>query len=901
MSPRSTASGRRPTSRRGGMRSLRAFLVRMRGLFNTEHIERDLAEEIEFHLQMRIEDNIRSGMTPAEARREALIDSGGLESAKEACRDRRGLPLFENFLQDVRYALRTLRKNRGFTLTALLALGLGVGANAAIFGLVDAFLLRLLPVRNPQALILIDRGFSYATFEQLRDRNHSFSGMFAYDESHVTMTIDGQPEYVDGDFVSGSYFDVLGVGAIAGRTLRAEDDQPGRQPVAVISYRYWDQRFARDASTIGKTIFLADTPCIIVGVTQPGFFGRSVAGKSADVMLPMSVQRGVALKDHDSFSVMARLQPGVSIEQAQADVNGLYRQIRTDASRTPQQVLRELQTKPVQLRPGIRGTSDANGKFATELRILSGVGGVALLIACVNIANLLLARAAGRHKEIAVRLSIGASRGRLIRQLLTESAVLAAAGGCLGLLIAKGGQGLLLAALSYGRGPIPFDLSVDSRLLAFTGTVCMITGVLFGLVPALAAARVDVGQILKGDERGAESRPLHLRTTSLLVVLQVALSLVLLIGSGLMIRSLRALHDVDFGFERETVVAAWVFPALAGYDHAREMSLYRDLPERLKAIPGVLSASLLRVRMLRGGWYRDVWPQSAEIVPEQSRKVRCDPVGPAFFETMGIRLLRGREFSAADSESAPRVAVISEAMARKFFPDQDPIGLHLGFGGPQTSGEIQIVGMVRDVRHRIPEDRPVESVYIPYTQTPPEGLGQMNLMVRTAASPGTVVAAMRHALHSIDRNLPLVGVQTQAEEIDDAFGDQRSLATLLTVFGALTLMLTSIGVYGTMAYAVRRRTRELGIRMALGAGKDSVRWMVLRQALALVLAGVAIGIPVAAAATRLIASLLFGLTASDPVTIAGAIVGMVATAALAAWIPARRATQVDPLVALRYE
>jgi predicted permease len=883
------------------MRSIRAFLVRVRGLFNTEQIERDLANEIEFHLQMRIEDNIRSGMTPSEARREALIDSGGLEPAKEAYRDRRGLPWLENFLQDVRYALRALRKSRGFTITALLTLGLGIGANAAIFGLVDAFLLRLLPVRNPHELILIDRGFPYATFEQLRDRSHSFSGMFAYDESHVTMTIDGQPEYVDGDFVSGNYFDVLGVRAIAGRTLRAGDDQPGRQPAAVISYGYWDQRFARDASAIGKTIFLADTPCIIVGVTQPGFFGRSVAGKSADVTLPMSVRRGVALKDHDSVSVMARLQPGVSIEQAQTDVNGLYRQIRTDASRTSQQVLRELQMKPVQLRPGIRGTSDANGAFATKLRILAGVGGVALVIACVNIANLLLARAAGRQKEIAVRLSIGASRGRLIRQLLTESAVLAAAGGGLGLLIAKGGQGLLLTVLSYGRGPIPFDLSVDSRLLTFTAAVCVITSVLFGLVPALAAARVDVGPILKGDERGAESRPLHLRTTSLLVVVQVALSLVLLIGSGLMIRSLRALHDVDFGFERESVVAAWVFPALAGYDHAREMSLYRDLQGRLKAIPGVLSTSMLRVRMLRGGWYRDVWPQPAEIVPEQSRKVRCDQIGPEFFETMGIRLLRGREFSAADSETAPRVAVISEVMARKFFPDQDPIGLHLGFGGPQTSGDIQIVGVVRDVRHRVPEDRPVESVYIPYTQSPPEGLGQMNLMVRTAASPGAVVDAMRRTVQSIDRNLPLVGVQTQAEEIDDAFGDQRSLATLLTVFGAVTLMLTAIGVYGTMAYAVGRRTRELGIRMALGAGTDRVRWMVLRQALVLVLAGVAIGIPVAVAASRLIASMLFGLTASDPVSIAGAIVGMVATAALATWIPARRATQVDPLRALRFE
>jgi predicted permease len=399
----------------------------------------------------------------------------------------------------------------------------------------------------------------------------------------------------------------------------------------------------------------------------------------------------------------------------------------------------------------------------------------------------------------------------------------------------------------------------------------------------------------------SSSRPLHLRSINVLVVVQVALSLVLLIAAGLMIRSLRALHDVDFGFEREKVVVAWIFPALAGYDHVKEMNLYRDLPERLKAIPGILSTSLLRVRMLGGGWYRDVWAQSAEIVPEQNRKVRCDPVGPRFFETMGIKLLRGREFSPSDSETAPKVAVISEAMARKFFPDQNPIGLHLGFGGPQTRGDIQIVGVARDVRHGAPDERPVESVYVPYTQAPADQLGQMNLMVRSTASPSTVIAAMRRELQSLDWNLPLVGVQTQAEEIDDAFGRQRSLATLLSIFGAVTLLLTSIGLYGTMSHAVARRTKELGIRMALGAGKDNVRWMVLRQALLVVLIGVAIGIPVAAAATRLIASMLFAVTTTDPISISGAILGMFATAALATWIPCARATRVDPIVALRYE
>jgi predicted permease len=882
------------------MRSIRAFLLRAKSLLHKGDMDRQFAREIECHLQMDIENNIRSGMTPAEARRAALIESGGLEAAKEAYRDRRGLPFLENLFGDLRYALRTVRKSPGFTLTVWLTLALGIGANTAIFSLVDAFLLRPLPVKDPQELVVVRRSFPYETLVQFRDRSGSFAGMFGYDETHLSVTINGQPEYVDADFVSGNYFDVLGVGAIAGRTLHAEDDQPGRQPVAVISDLYWDRRFGREPSAIGKTIYLAGKSCIIIGVTPPGFFGRNVAGKSADIVLPMFLQRGLALKDHDSVSIMARLKPGVSREQARAELDVIYRQVLTADAGTA--ISARIQRVPrMELNPGLRGTSSSNGGFATELRILAAVAGIALLIACVNVANLLLARAARRHKEIAVRLSIGAGRGRLIRQLLTESAVLAMGGGALGLLLAKVGLGLLLAVLSDGQDAIPFDLSVDLRVLGFTGAISLLTGILFGLAPALAAARLDLAPILKGSERGAETRPLHLGTTNLLVVVQVALSLVLLIGSGMMIRSLRALHDVDFGFEREKVVAAWVIPALAGYDHAREMSLYRELPERVNTIPGVRSTSLLRVRMFRGGSYRDVWAQSPEMFPDDARKVRLDPVGPRFFETMGIELLLGREFSPADSETAPKVAVISEAMARKFFPNQNPIGLHLGFAGPQSSGEIQIVGVSRDVRHRVPEDRPGESVYIPYTQAPATHLGQMNLIVRTMANPGTVIAAMRRELQSIDRNLPLVGVQTQAQEIEDAFGRQRSLATLLSIFGALALILTSIGLYGTMSNAVGRRTRELGIRMALGAEKQDVLWMVLRQALWLVLIGVAIGIPAAAAATQLIGSMLFAVKAGDPFTMAAAILGMVATALVAAFLPARRATRVDPTVALRYE
>jgi predicted permease len=881
--------------------TIRAFLLRLSGLFDQERTRHEIREEMESHLQMQIADNIRSGMTSAEARRSALVESGGLTSAQEACLDRRGLPLVENFFRDVRYALRTLRRSPSFTLTALMTLALGIGANTSIFSLVDAFLLRPLPVKDPQELVLVRRAFLNSTFEKFRDGCRSFSGMFAYDESHVTVTIDGRPEYVDGDFVSGNYFDVLGVGTIAGRAFGSDDGQPGRQTVAVISYRYWNDRFGREPSVIGKTVYLADKPFIIIGVTPPGFFGRIVAGKSADITLPMSARGGLALKDHDSVLAMARLNPGVSLQQAQAEAELIYGQLLTAGASGPTspRLDRELRAQRIELTPGFRGSSNTSGSFGTELRILAGVVVVALLIACVNVTNLLLARGSGRHREIAVRLSLGASRGCLIRQMLTESAVLAMAGGVLGLLVARAGVGLLLGVLAYGQGSIPFDFSVDLRILGFTSAVSLLVGVLFGLAPAMAAARVDLVSSLKGNERGAESGPTPLRAISLLVVLQVALSLVLLVASGLMIRSLRSLYDVDFGFNRERVLTAWVFPALAGYDHPHEMRLYGELLEKLNTLPGIRSASLLRIRILRGGAYRNMWSQTPEIVPEQSRKVRFDVIGPRFFDTLGIGLLFGREFSSRDSETAVKVAIISESTARKFFPNQNPIGLRLGFDRPDASGDVQIVGVVRDIRHQVPEDRPPETVYIPYTQASPRNLGQMNLMVRTLASPGTVITAIQDQVKSIDRNLPLVGVQTESQEIDDALGGRRSLAMLLTIFGALALVLTSIGLFGTISHAVSRRTRELGIRMALGAEKQDVLWAVMRQALVVVLIGASIGVPAAAVATRLIASMLFTVGTSDPITIAAAIFVMFATALLATWIPARRAVRVDPMVALR--
>src|SRR5262245_17146298 len=792
--------------------------------------------------------------------------------------------------QDLRYGLRMLAKKPGFTLTVALTLALGIGANTSVFSLIDAFLLTLLPVREPQQLVFvratnpkggITGGFPYPIFEQIRDQSRSFSGVFAVDSTRISVTVEGQPEMVWGDFVSGSYFDVLGVSAILGRTFTADDDQAGKQPAAVISSGYWGRRFGRDPTVIGKTIYLAKIPFTVIGVTSPGFYGLSVAGRSAEVVLPMFMQSRLALGDHDTFGIMARLKPGAGPEQARADLDMIYQQGLTQmaGSGISTQAQQEIRAQKIQLKPGIRGGSTP--WFASELRILLAVVSVVLLIACLNIANLLLARAVGRQKEIAVRLSLGAGRGRVIRQLLTESILLAALGGVLGLLVAQWLVSGLLAVFSSGNDPIPFDLKLDMRILAFTGAVSLLTGILFGLAPALSATRIDLIPMLKGAE--GKSHPLRRRLTKSLVVAQVALSLALLIGAGLLIRSLQQLYRVDTGFERDKLLTMWVYPALIGYDRAKELRLYREAMENLNAIPDVQSTSLER-RALGVG-------------------KGLNTIGPRFFETAGIGLLQGREFSVTDTETAPRVAIISESVARMFLPNVNPVGRPIPDELGKLAGldrDVQIVGVVRDTRGMWSLKGDL-AVYIPYTQASSRELGQMMFFVRTAGNPMNIVPAVRQQIQSIGKELPLVGIATQDEAVKGQAREERSMAMLIGFFGALALVLSSIGLYGTMSYAVSRRTRELGIRLALGAQRKDLLWMVLREALQQLVIGVAIGIPVALAGARMIASMLFGVKTTDPATISVAVLVMGAIALAAGYLPAWRATKVDPIEALRCE
>jgi len=875
-------------------------------------VEWELDEELRGFLEMAAEEKMKQGMSRKDALRAVRLERGSLEVTKEVVRSAGWESFVETLWQDLRFAARMLRKNPGFAAVAVLTLALGIGANTAIFSLADTFLLRVLPVKDPQQLVFIratrPKGgthgdFSYATFEALRDHNNSFSGMFAWGGSRVSAVLNGQAELIDGDFVSGNYWDVLGVAAFLGRTFNADDDQPGKNPVAVISYDFWQRRFARDPTAVGKTLYLGRIPFTVVGVTSPRFFGRNVAGRSADVVLPMAFHLQLGLNDHDTFEIMARLKPDMTAEQACGDLDVGFQQslTRDVGSLISPQMQQEIRAQKIVLRPGLRGESQPTENFATEMRILAGVVGIALLIASVNVASLLLARASARQKEIAVRLALGAGRARLIRQLLTESVLLAGLGGALGLLFANWGSSLLLAVLSGSSSTIPFQLSPDPRVLVFTAGLSLLAGVLFGLAPALACTRVELNPVLKGAGGHSGARATHGRLTKSLAISQVALSLSLLIGAGLLLRALQQFYAVDTGFERENIVQGWVFPALEGYDRPTEMRLYRELLEKFNATPGVQSASLSRLRMIFGNWYRDAWVQGAAADVAETRQVYCDPVGPRFFATMGIPLLLGREFSAADTETSPKVAIISENLARKFFPNVNPLGRRFGFDSAQSSGDIEVIGVVKDVRHHLEDQRLPEAAWIPYTQATTEMYGQMNFLIRTASAPASVIPALREQARSVDKSLPLVGVETQEAEVDEYLGDQRSMATLLSFFAALALALATIGLYGTMSYAVGRRTRELGIRFALGAQRGEVLRMVLRETMSLVAIGVAIGVPVGLTAARLLSSMLFGVKTTDAATISTAILVMCATALLAGYLPARRATAVDPLVALRYE
>jgi len=832
----------------------------------------------------------------------------------------------EHFTQDLRYGVRTMLRSPGLTIVAVLSLALGIGANTAIFSLMDAVMLRALPVEQPGRLVLFGDGraagstddfpdsttrlFSYPFYREVQKENEVFAGVAAILSipfgTHGTVGESGGIEQMNTELVSGTYFSVLGVNPVLGRTLTDADDQTaGGHPVAVASYSWWKRRFGRDPSILGKKLTIGSTVYTVIGVTPAEFFGTTV-GQSPDLWIPLSMEKqvspgwnGLDNKFFQSLYIIARLKGGTSVEQAGANVNVLFKQaLHEYAGPEPsKEHLDDIQRARIDLTSVARGLSRLRRQFSEPLEILMVVVGLVLLIACANIANLLFARSTTRYREIAVRQALGARRSRLMRQLLTESLLLALVGGGLGIAFASWANHLLLAMISGGPDPLPLDVAIDARLLVFTLAVSLVTALLFGTAPALRATRLTLTSSLK-EGRGPAGAAARSPLARALVVSQVAFSLVLLVGAGLFLRSLVNLTHVDTGFNQENVLRLQIDASSVGYkEDARLAALYQQIEQHVAALPGVRAASISFFTFRDGEWTNDVSVQGY-APPGNKREVSHNIVGSGYFATMGIPVLVGRTFGPQDTASSMKVAVINETMARRLFPAGSPIGRHFGIGGPEHANDIEVIGVVKDAKYDSLKEEPQPADYIPYSQHV-QYLGDFE--ARFSGDPMSVIPAVRHAIAEVDHNLPVSGVTTLAEQVSRSVASQRLVARLSAFFGLLAVFLACIGIYGLMSYAVTRRTSEIGIRMALGAGRRNVVWLVMREILVLVALGIAVGVPVTFAGNRLVSSLLFGLSPTDPTTMLAAPIIMLAVAVLAGYLPARRASKVDPMVALRYE
>jgi predicted permease len=824
----------------------------------------------------------------------------------------------DEMIQDLRFGVRMLLKDKGFTAVAVLSLALGIGANTAIFSLIDAVLLKTLPVERPDQLYFIQNAGTrgpdggappYPCFERFRDRNQSFAGMAAFSQLDPRLRIDGQIEEARGQRVSGNYFSLLGVKAILGRTLSPVDDSvPGKGGpdglVAVISYNYWTRRFGRDPAVVGKVVQLGDDPVTIVGVTQPEFYGL-IPGREGDISLPMMVVGADVLTEKTSrwFAAVGRLKPGVPVEQARADLDTTF-QSYMDETGVNAERRREFFAR-IDLSPAGKGLSRLRRQFSQPLQALMAIVAMVLLIACANVANLLMARATARRKEFAVRLAMGASRIRIMRQLLTESLLLVSLGGSLGLLFAPWGSAFLASFFGAGRDRLFIDLPLDHRVLLFTTGLSLLTGLIFGLAPALQATRVDPSPALK-DGAGASGRS-RSRFGKSLVVAQVALSLLLLVVAGLFARTLHNLKSVDAGFQADGVLTMDVAPPETLYQGVRLANLRKDIVARVERLPGVRSASLGALSPL-AGYNRGVSIEVSNFTPRsgQDNEISMNQVSPGYFQTFGVSVLRGRGLTDADNESAPRVALFNEAAARFYFGDRSPLGAIIRFGySPRYEKEppppYEIVGVVRDTRYDNLREPDTRMIYLPLAQKRDRLLGQLTLAVRAEGRPTELIAATINEIRGAGSDILITNIASFNEQIDQSLVRERLVATLSLFFGALALLLACIGLYGVMSYDVARRTHEIGVRMALGASSRRVMRLVLRETLLWVALGSALGLGAALATTRWVESLLFGLKPHDPLTIGLAAIVLLAVAAVAAYLPARRASRVDPMAALRRE
>ena len=883
-----------------------SFIIRR--LLHRRRAERDLDEEIRSHLEMEVERNVVGGMSPEDARQAARRSFGSVALAKEDSREMWGLRSLEIFWQDLRYGLRMMLKNPGFTTIAVLTLALGIGANTAIFSVVNVLLFKPLPYSDSERLMQlhkfnnatgrVNEVWEYPKFEMLRDQSRSFDLVAALQDNSATITGDEEPERVRFEFVSASYFPLLGLSPVIGRTFSAEEDRtPGAHPVAVIGNGLWRRRFGADPQVIGKTLTISGKPYTIIGVLPAEFRGQM---GDAEMWLPIMMWPGHPFPSNAKNSwawILARLKPDMTVRAAQAEMDGLKRKM-IEAFPFPDVGI-----------PGI-GREDIRLKALKDARTSPGVknafvimlaaAGFVLLIACANTANLLLARADSRRKEMAVRIALGAGRFRLVRQMLTESALLSVAGGAAGLLAAKWGVDLLTSFKSDSRGGFwedyilmlrLYSIGLDWQALMFNLLISLGAGLLFGLAPAFGASRADVNATLKTGGSGAmgSSRSRRLSLRGVLVVAEVALAVVLLAGAGLMIRSLARLQSVNRGFDPAGVTT---------FSLAARPNFINQLRERVAALPGVEIASLSITAPLSGGYLASTMNIQGRPKPEDARGsiVRVYPISPEYFPTYRIQIKRGRGLTGDDRAGSQPVAVISETAATKFWPGENPLGKLINFDFRKEW--IEIVGVVADVKNIRLEDPESADVYIPHTQY--DATPRM-LSVRGTIDKAALTAAVKREISALDRNIPLTTVKTMDEKFYEATSEARYKALLLGLFAALALVMSQMGIYGVMSYAVSARTHEIGIRMALGAERRAVLRLIIGQGMKLAAAGLAIGLIATVAATRLIKTLLFGVGANDPMTLCGVVLLLAMVAVLACWIPARRATKVDPLTALKHE
>jgi predicted permease len=828
--------------------------------------------------------------------------------------------------QDVRFALRTLKKSPVFVAVAVLSLALGIGANTAIFSLVDQILLRLLPVKDPEQLVLLwGRGshygsnngpnkLSYPMYEDFRTHNEVFSGMFARNDMAMSISSDGKTERVNGEVVSGTYFPVLGVGAAIGRVFNENDDKVvGGAPYAVLSYRYWISRFAGSPSVIGKKLVVNGYPLTIIGVSQVGFDGTDPTA-SPQVRAPLVMKAELdslnfySLKNRRGrwVNTFGRLKPGVSIEQAKASLQPFFHQMlnmevqEQSFSRTAPEVKDQFLRMWIDLIPAEKGRSGLRRQFSSSLLVLTAIVGLVLLIACANVANLLIARATSRQKEIAVRLALGASRSRIVSQLLVESFVLAFSGGIAGLLLAIWIDKALVAFIPTGSSPLPLATSPDWRILLFTLGVSLLTGFIFGLIPALQSTRPQLAGTLK-DQVGSIAGGTSVRLRKALVAAQVTLSLLLLIGAGLFIRSLRNLKDLDPGFRVSNLITFNVDPTLNGYKTDRSRDFYRQLRDSLNAIPGVMSSTLAVVPVLADNeWDNSMTVEGYATDPTKTPDPHMNYISPDYFKTLEAPILMGRDFRVSDDKGGPKVCIVNETFAKKYFAGGNAVGRHVGQGAdPGTKLDIEIIGVARDTKYESMRDVIPEEIYQPYQQM---GfvLG-MVAYVRTARDPEQTFTAVRRTVNGLDANLPVFGMKTLEQQMDESLITERLVASLSSAFGLLATILASVGLYGVMAYMVAQRTREIGVRMALGAARNDVIWLVMREVLLLAGIGIGVGLPAAYGLSRLVKSQLYGIAPNDVFTMVLATIGIAAVALLSGYMPAYRATRIDPMRALRWE